>query len=178
MAGKIEYLQSKVQCDLCDFTASGQEVGAHIAHTHHRELLDEAYKHIFAAGPKGLTRAGLQKATGWSMNRAASVTKSLEKKGLVVSDQLRPLRYFDRSVKTETMPTRGGGAVVNVQSANLPTEDTNKFIEQINRKAMSELAKRHPDEFKKLFLASLIESKINDMNDAELTTLLDVTLNI
>lgn len=182
MAGKPEYLEVQMKCDLCDYSGSGREVGAHIAHNHYQQLLREAHAKVLEAGRRGITRAGIEKATGWTPNRVASLTKSLERQGVIVSNHHRPLRYYDSSVKTKTntRTTRGGGAVVSVESADvaLPQMSGNKFIEEVNRKAMNELAKRHPDEFKKLFLASLIESKISTMSEQDIGNLLDATLNL
>lgn len=182
MAGKGEYLLLEMKCDLCDYSGTGQQVGAHIAHNHYQHLLKEAHAKVLGAGRRGITRAAIEKATGWTPNRVASLTKSLERQGVIVSNNHRPLRYYDSSVKTKTniRTTTAGGAVVSVESADvaLPQTSSNKFIEEINRKAMSELAKRHPDEFKKLFLASLIESKISTMSEQDIGNLLDATLNI
>lgn len=182
MAGKGEFLDAEITCDLCGFKGTGRIVGAHIAHNHYAQLVNEIHQKIVAAGRKGVTRRTLEQMTGWTPNRVASLTKSLERQGVIVSNNQRPLRFYDSSVqvKTKTVPTRGGGAVVNVQSAevNVPEQGTNQFIDKVNRKAMAELAKRHPDEFKQLFLAALIESKISTMSGGELEQLLDATLRV
>lgn len=179
MAGKGEYLDVQTSCDLCDYKGSGRQVGAHIAHNHYDQLVQEVYDKIVASGRKGLTRQNLEKLTGWTPNRVAGLTKTLERRGIIASNNRRPLRFYDASVKSKTKVglTRGGGALVTVSSAevNMPEQHANQFIEQVNRKAMSELAKRHPEEFKQLFLASLIESKINSMTGTELESLLDTT---
>lgn len=182
MSGQAKYLESNMKCDLCDFSGTGREVGTHIAHNHYQNLLKEAHQRVMDSGRKGITRAGIEKATGWTSNRVASLTKSLEKSGAIVSNNHRPFRYYDSSVKTKTSvrPTRGGGAVYRVETAevNLPTAGMDKFVEEVNRKAMNELVKRHPDEFKKLFLSSLIESKISSMSEKDLESLLDATLKV
>lgn len=182
--GQGQYLLKETRCDLCDFSGNGREVGSHIAHTHYEQLLVEMHKKISEAGRRGVTRPDLQKATGWTPNRVASLTKTLERQGVVVSNKRHPLRYYDSSVraKVKTTPTKNGGAVVSVENVEinatvqrLTSQANSKLVEQARNRAIDELIKRHQDEFQRLFVSSLIEAKVSTMNLGELETLLDTT---
>lgn len=184
MAGKGEYLTKEMTCDICDFKGTGREVGSHISHAHYEQLLVEAQKQISEAGRRGVTRLDLQKATGWTQNRVASLTKALERQGAVVSNKRHPLRYYDSSVraKVKTTSTSNGGAIVSVEAVEvsetiqrLTSQANAKLVERAKARATAELVKRHQVEFQKLFVSSLIEAKVSTMNLGELETLLDST---